>query len=84
MAASRKGTRRERNQWLRSPADLPEGTWKQGCSETEPVDGCLAEGYQKREKPAASVAGRPPGRNLEAGWFKNRTGGRLLADQDRK
>jgi hypothetical protein len=74
MAAPRKGTRRERNQRLRSPADLPEGTWKQGGSNTEPVDGFLAEGYRKREKPAASVAGGPPGRHLEAGLFKHRTG----------
>jgi hypothetical protein len=74
MAALRKGTRRERNQRLRSPADLPEGTWKQSGSATEPVDGCFVEGCQKREKSVTSVIDPSHGKHLETERFKNQIG----------
>jgi hypothetical protein len=39
---------------------------------------CFAAGYWKKEKPAASVVGRPFGQHLKAKRFKHRTGFWLL------
>jgi hypothetical protein len=56
LATQRKGTRRERNQRLRSLADLAEGTRRQGGSETGPELGRCTERCQTFAKQAVSAA----------------------------